>query len=85
MGENRLVTDFLYWNKAGGPGSFPLENFVIGVEFEVGGCYENWGWCVYQKKYSKEIKRYYLEPFVCARGLKSVIEKAIEKLKNERA
>jgi len=44
--QNKNVQDFLYWNPP--LGGFPDSKLRIGVGFEVGGAYENWGYVVEQ-------------------------------------
>ena len=44
--ERDIASDFLYWNPLGG--GMPDSSIRIGVEFEVGGCYEDWGFVIEQ-------------------------------------
>lgn len=69
--ERDLVSDFLYNNPP--LGGMPDQTLRIGVQFEVGGTYEDWGWVVERK--GKRI--------AAARTLKAVIEKARQILRQE--
>jgi hypothetical protein len=53
---DRLVYQTLYAPEVGHPrfGHFPADDLMIGVQFEVGGAYEDWGWAVYQKYYDEQ-------------------------------
>ena len=75
-----LVTDFFLppYGHSRFP-NFPEDKFMISMEFEVGGAYEDWGWIMYQKYYDKENKVQTYKTFCTARTLKDLIEKA-EKL-----
>jgi len=44
--EGDIASDFLYWHPLGG--GMPDSSIRIGVEFEVGGCYEDWGFVIEQ-------------------------------------
>lgn len=73
-----LVTDFFLPSYGHNRfGNFPPEQFMISMEFEVGGTYENWGWIMYEKLYDNNTKTY--KTFCTARTLKDLLEKA-EKL-----
>ncbi len=44
--EKDIASDFLYWHPLGG--GMPDSSIRIGVEFEVGGCHEDWGFVIEQ-------------------------------------
>lgn len=44
--EKDIASDFLYWHPLGG--GMPNSSIRIGVEFEVGGCHEDWGFVIEQ-------------------------------------
>lgn len=46
--EKDIASDFLYWHPLGG--GMPDSSIRIGVEFEVGGCHEDWGFVIEQNR-----------------------------------
>jgi hypothetical protein len=53
----------------------------IGVEFEGGGCYEDWGFVVVKFNYDKEKDAYKKSVISTGRNLEQAIKKARDKLK----
>jgi hypothetical protein len=72
-----IVTDFLYWKPQGGTG-FPNNNIMIGVDFEIGGTYEDWGFGVYDVSYDKEKNAYTKKCLASGRTLESAIDNYIK-------
>lgn len=68
------VKEFLYDYKTFK--EYPRSNYMIGVEFEVGGAYEDWGYMVYQKTGENTFR-----PFASGRNLEQALENAAEKIK----
>lgn len=73
--ENRSVSDFLYWHTP--LGGFPDSSIRIGVDFEVGGAYEDWGFVVEQKT-KDGLKR-----ITAGRTLEKAIESATKRIREE--
>lgn len=69
------ASDFLYDNPE--LGGMPDSRYRIGVEFEIGGAYENWGYGIYRK----EGDRWKL--FAAGGNLETAIWKAREKQRKE--
>ena len=67
-GDEDLASDFLYWNPLGG--GMPDSSIWIGVDFEVGGAYEDWGFVIKRTHQQGE------DIIATARTLKEAIEKA---------
>lgn len=62
--------------------SYPADQYMVGMEFEVGGAYEDWGWIMYEKYTIDGVKSY--KTFCTARTLDKLMEKAeIELTKKE--
>jgi len=61
--EGDIASDFLYWHPLGG--GMPDSSIRIGVEFEVGGCYEDWGFVIEENG----------KPISSGRTLKEAIDK----------
>lgn len=73
-----LVTSFFnppYGSKRFG--QFPVDQFMISMEFEVAGAYEDWGWVMYEK----DPKTMTYKTFCTGRTLVDLIGKAEEKLR----
>lgn len=73
------ASDFLYSNPE--LGGMPDQQYCIGIEFEVGGAYEDWGFVVYRKVYKDKQK--HLEPLATGRNLESAIYSARKKIRQE--
>ena len=73
------VDDFLYWRPRGKEYDFPHENVYIGVEFEVGGCHEDWGWVVVEFNYDKDKNAYNRQVISSGRTKEIAIERAKER------
>lgn len=85
--EKCLASDFLYWNSL--TGGFPDSNILIGVEFEVGGAYEDWGFIIYRKEYVKETgmktgekPQFTMTAIASGRNLRTAIENARKAVPN---
>lgn len=72
-----MATDFLYWNPHGKT-DMPHSNTYIGVEFEVGGAHEDWGFVVAEFNYDKEIGAYRRKVVGSGRRMAGAIESAKE-------
>jgi len=78
-------------------GAFPPDRFVVGMAFEVGGAYEDWGWIIYEKVFEGHYEKpaeerpgshipprgplYKLKPFCTARRLPDLLAKTDEKMR----
>lgn len=71
MNNQDSIEKFLYYNAP--TGGFPDESFTVGVKFEAGGAYEDWGWVVYKAG------KIYCEH----KNLQSCLKIARDKYKNE--
>ena len=72
-----IATDFLYWNSLGTDGKgFPDQNIYLGVEFEVGGCHEDWGFVVVRFDYDKSKDAYKRTIVATGRSLEDAIKNA---------
>jgi len=79
-----IATDFLYWNSLGTDGKgFPDQNVYLGVEFEAGGCYEDWGFIVVRFDYNKDKDAYDRKVIASGRTLESAIAKARTSIKTK--
>jgi hypothetical protein len=76
-----IVSEFLYWNVPPTNG-FPDSTLMIGVEFEIGGAYENWGFGVYRVRYEKD-GLYSKKIIASGRSLETAIKNAREVLTRE--
>lgn len=74
---DRVVYDFLYGNPP--HGGMPDSQIRIGVEFEVGGTYENWGWIVERLTHAKDSRPTAYTKRTLGTG--RTLEKAIEAAK----
>jgi hypothetical protein len=72
-----VATDFLYWNPHG-KRDMPHENTYIGVQFEVGGAHEDWGFVVVEFNYDKEIDAYHRKVVGSGRGIIKAVDSAKE-------
>jgi hypothetical protein len=75
------VTDFLYWNPP--LGGMPDSSLRVGVDFEVGGAYEDWGFVVEQRKFNGDKKTYDYRTVATGRGLVEALLNARKALKDE--
>jgi hypothetical protein len=79
-----IATDFLYWNSLGTDGKgFPDQNVYLGVEFEVGGTYEDWGFVVVRFDYNKDKDAYDRKVIASGRNLESAIKEARTSIKTK--
>ncbi len=64
-------------------GAFPPDRFLVGMAFEVGGAYEDWGWIVYEKTYVPDSRPscWRLTTFCSARTLGELLRKADLKMR----
>lgn len=70
------VTDFLKWKLHWGKHDFPDENILIGVEFEVGGHYEDWGFIVTRRIFHKDTEQWTFETIATGYNLHDALEEA---------
>lgn len=61
-------------------GHIPLQDFMISMEFEVGGAYEDWGWIMYEKCKDPNTGVQTYRTFCTARTLEKLIQEAEKKL-----
>ena len=76
--ERDLTTDLLYWNSGSG---VPDIEIMIGVGFEIGGAYEDWGFGIYKVTYDAEKQAYQKKLLSSGRSLKQAIERYREQQK----
>lgn len=71
MTPKDTIERFLFINPLGG--GFPDKNITMGVDFEVGGAYETWGWIVYRNG----------DIYSCHKNLDMCLKQARDKFKAE--